>query len=156
MVITWCPDHALTYRAISEVVKESTFINNKKALIYSWVEGGKRLSYDYWKIDMNEVIVQKDNSFILSAKMVQWIFNFGWDIQNYLNKTGTLQRISLAELVNFNQFEIQNVAVNIYINFLELKWRCNTVYTDHGFSVDGIQMWKKFQIFHRFDRLSIR
>lgn len=26
---------------------------------------------------MNEVIVQKDNSFILSAKMVQWIFNFG-------------------------------------------------------------------------------
>lgn len=88
--------------------------------------------------------------------MVQWILNFEWDIQNYLNKTGTLQIISLAELVNFNQFEIQNVAVNIYINFLALKWRLNTVYTDNGFRVDGIQMLKKFQIFHQFDRLSIR
>lgn len=69
MVITWCPDPVLTYRASSEVVKESTFINNKKTLIYSWVEGGKKFSYNYWKMDINDVIVQRT---IHSSFQLRW------------------------------------------------------------------------------------
>ena len=43
------------------MVKESTFIRNKKALMNSWVEGGKRLPKDYGKIVFHEVVVQKDS-----------------------------------------------------------------------------------------------
>lgn len=93
--------------------------------------------------------------------MGQCILNFGLEIQNDLNKARILQIISLAELITFNQFVFKPLLWIIcekYVTLLELKWgqmKCS-VYTNHGFRVYRIQMLKKFEIFHQFDKLSVK
>lgn len=101
-----------------------------KASIFSWGKVVKGFPMTTEKLFLMKWLSKKTVLIIFSGKMVPCILNFGWDTQNALKKAGTLQMLSLSELVPFIPFAfkiLQCENTSPFGNFSKNGW--NTLLT---------------------------